>query len=331
MDGASSASDWQTFVPADLLPQVMNPSRGYLASANHRAIGSFYTIPLGASTGWLGDTERSWRLRERLEAKAKFAPEDVLDVHYDSVNAPRREIVRIGLHLRDVLKRELSPEAQSALEQLGPWHEAGASSDLTKPGAALAGEIPTFFRIMTTELALVYGGGQTGLCYFLKIVERRLKADPKADINPLEQAFVDSALASAWQKAVQRYGRDPSRWMAEARRQVTMRRLGYLESLDGFGSLDATKDLMFPQLSVVDGGTIRSQAAQSYTQFVPLHDVDGAMSILPIGSSERPDSPARTSTMELWSKGALHAAPISRAAVEKIAASRKILSGKQGG
>jgi hypothetical protein len=69
----------------------------------------------------------------------------------------------------------------------------------------------------------------------------------------------------------------------------------------------------------VDGQTIHSQATQSYTQWVPLHDTDVARTICPIGHSDRPDSPYRTSTMGLWGEARLHAAPLSRAAVERIA------------
>ncbi|MBI3948680.1 MAG: penicillin acylase family protein [Armatimonadetes bacterium] len=81
-----------------------------------------------------------------------------------------------------------------------------------------------------------------------------------------------------------------------------------------------------PALTNVDGGTIRSQAAQSYTQFVPMHDPDQAMSLLPIGQSERPDRPKRTSTLTLWEEGKLHPAPLSRAAVERIATGRVTLT-----
>lgn len=64
--GTGDANDWQGFVPPDLLPQVVDPKAGLLLSANHRPVGSLYRIPLGISTGSLGDTIRSWRLRERI-------------------------------------------------------------------------------------------------------------------------------------------------------------------------------------------------------------------------------------------------------------------------
>ena len=63
-DGTSSKWDWQGYVPHDLKPHVINPSRGWIASGNHRPIQSFYKIPLGTMTGSGGHTVRSWRLYE---------------------------------------------------------------------------------------------------------------------------------------------------------------------------------------------------------------------------------------------------------------------------
>ena len=57
-------------------------------------------------------------------------------------------------------------------------------------------------------------------------------------------------------------------------------------------------------------------------QWVPMHDVDQALAMLPAGQSEDPMSPYRLSTYQLWAQGELHAAPISRAGVEKITVRR---------
>ena len=323
VDGTRADLEWRGFVPHDLLPHVMNPRRGWIASGNHRAVGAFYPLGLGLSTGSMGHTVRSWRLYERLGARERFTPEEVLDVHYDAVNPARREIVRLALHSKDTLGRNLSPEADKALEHLGPWHARGARSDLDDPAAALAGEVSTFFRFVTTPLAAKYGGGETGISRFLRDFGRRLAADPKAPLEDDEVAFADAALAGAWKSAEAKYGDDPDAWPARAAAQVRERRLGYFDSLDAFGSLDPAHDLSPPTLRVVDGGTIWSQAGQSYTQYVPLHDVDAAMSVLPPGHAERADHPDRTSTMKLWESGQLHPAPLSRAAVERIAATRR--------
>ena len=321
VDGTSSQWEWQGFVPPDLLPHVINPARGWIASANHRAVGSFYPLALGLSTGSMGHTTRSWRLYERLGAKERFTPQDVLDIHYDAVNPARRDIVRVAAHARGT-GRQLSEDAQRALEQLVPWLTRGATSNLSDPAAALAGEINTFFRFVNTPLAAKYGGGESGLSRFLADVTGRIAREPRADLADDEVKYVDTALAGAWASAGQRFGDDPGAWSRAAREPITLRPMGWFDSLDGFGSLDPRHDLRPPALDCVDGGTIRSQAAQSYTHYVPLHDVDAALSLLPPGQSERIDDPARTGTMDLWSRGELHPAPLSRAAVERITVRR---------
>lgn len=319
--GTGDAADWQGFVPQKLLPQVTDPKAGLLLSANHRPVGSFYPIPLGISTGSMGDTMRSWRLRERLSGQEKFTPEDVLKVHYDTVNPARREIVRLGLHLRHTKQGNLSPAATNALAILEPWFKTGASSDLKSDGAELATRISTFFRFVATPLALKYGGGESGLARFLKDSAQRIAADPKATFDEDTCQFIDTILADAWRDGGSTAGRS-----GRGQGGRTAATLGWFDSLDGFGSLDRARDLSQPGITVLDGQTIHSQGGQSYTQFVPLHDVDAAQTICPIGHSDRPDSRYRTSTMNLWGEAKLHPAPLSREAVERIVATKILLS-----
>jgi acyl-homoserine lactone acylase PvdQ len=296
------------------LPQVFDPEAGWILSANHRPVGSFYQIPLGISTGSMGDTLRSWRLRERLQALPRFTPAQVLDIHKDAVNPARRNIVRLGLHLRGAAPGGLSPEATNALAVLEPWLKNGASSDLNATGAQLAMRISTFFRFTATPLTFRFGGGESGLARFLKAADAEIAANPKSEFDEEVWEFIDTVLANAWED----YQSGPT---------TTPRpKLGWFDSLDGFGSLDESGDLRQAEITVLDGQTIHSQAAQSYTQWVPLDNVDAAQTICPIGHSDRQGSPYRTSTMKLWEEAELQSAPLSRAAVDLIATERSVLS-----
>ena len=234
--------------------------------------------------------------------------------------------LRIGYQVRDVTQEDLSKEARLALEHLQSWYEDGSPMRLEVPGAALAMEINTQFRFVNTELAFIYGGGDSGLSHFLKTVSKRLDANPKAEITELERTYVDQLLADAWSSAVSKYGRDPQQWSDVARKQVTARTLSYYGSLDGFPSLSSTHDLPLPPLSCVDGATVFSQAAQAYVQWVPLANVDEARSLLPPGSAESPENVMRTANVEGWVRGELHPAPLSRMAVERIATTRRTLT-----
>jgi penicillin G amidase len=326
LPGTSDSDDWQGFVPAALVPQVQDPGRGFLLSANHRPIGSFYPAPLGTSTGSMGDTMRSWRLRERLTTKERFSPADVLAVHDDSVNPARRDMVRLGLHLRENQPEVLSDGSVKALRALEKWLAAGASSDLKSENAELATKLSTFFRFVVTPLARKYGGGESGLARFLKDASSRMSKDPKTRFEEEECRFIDRVLSEAWNTESATARTAPTARAQGARPGGQIPPLGWFDSRDGFGSLDAAQDLTPPAaITCLDGQTIHCQSAQSYAQWVPLQDVDSAQTVCPIGHSDRPDSRYRTSTMDCWAGAKLHPAPLSREAVERITAERRQL------
>lgn len=322
LPGTSDQDNWQGFLPHRLVPQVQDPAAGFLLSANHRPVGSFYPVPLGTSTGSMGDTIRSWRLRERLSARQRFSPADVLDVHYDTVNPARREIVRLGLHLRDRQPGVLSDSSLQVLAALEKWLAAGASSDLNSEYAELATRVSTFFRFVVTPLARRYGGGESGLARFLKDASARIGKDPETKFDQEECRFIDKVLSDA-SAAGNANERNRSTSREKASRAVAQGpSLGWFDSLDGFGSLDRSQDLSPSGITCLDGQTIHCQSSQSYTQWVPLNDVDEAQTLCPIGHSDRPDSSYRTSTKRLWGEAKLHPAPLSRKAVERITAER---------
>jgi len=324
-EGWDSANDWQGFVPHELLPQVINPKQGWLVSANHRPIASFYPISIGISTGSLGDTDRSWRLKERVRAKESFTPEDVLDIHYDTVAPVKRDLVKLGYHLRDIQQYPLEEETRLALDYLEGWRDAGYRSEMQIKGTEILNLMPMAFR-QNFAAATIYGGGLSGLCNMLQTIEARIAANPNAMLTEEEADYVNLILRAAWRYGNANYGDDPAQWNEKARTALLETRLPYMSTLDGFASLDEAKDITFPALTCIDGGTILSQRAQSYTQYVPLDDADGAMALLPVGASERPDSPYRLSDYELWEKAQLRPAPLSRPKVEDIAASQTILA-----
>lgn len=226
-DGTDGRFDWQEIVPHELMPHVIGPQRDFLYSANHRPIGSFYSIPLGISTGGGGHTVRSWRLDELMAAREQFAPQDVLDIHFDSVNPALRDIVRLGYHLRDMQEAPLADETLRALEHLEEWLAQGASSDLGVAGAEVATRINTLFRAGNTDLAARFGGGQSGLVAFLRATSQRLERDSASRLDRLELAFVDQALSAAWTKAARELGRDSARWPERARAAVEEAKMGY--------------------------------------------------------------------------------------------------------
>ena len=117
----------------------------------------------------------------------------------------------------------------------------------------------------------------------------------------------------------------PASWRHAALETARQHSLGYMQSLDGFPSVDPSLDLTNLPTRCPDGATIWSQNGQAYSQWVPLANVDEARSLLPPGPTERPGDPLRTINLDAWSRGELHPAPLSRAALAPHIASRQIL------
>jgi acyl-homoserine lactone acylase PvdQ len=147
----------------------------------------------------------------------------------------------------------------------------------------------------------------------------------KVDATAEEADYVNLMLRAARRYGKVSYGDNPSAWNERAGRELVGTKLSYLSTLDGFGSLDEARDVTLPPLRCIDGGTILSQRAQSYTQYVRLDDADLSMSVLPVGQSEHPGSPYHLCNYPLWEQGRLHPAPLSRKAVERIVVSRTTL------
>ena len=327
--GWKSEHLWQEFVPHELMPHCTNPQRGYLASANQRPIASFYPIPSGFTFGGFGGRGR--RLYERMEMRDRFTPEDVLDVHYDMVNVVKRDVVRLGFHIRGRMKAPLSDSASRALVHLETWHEAGWKMDNRIPGTALVKVMPWKLDRQLDTLIKSYDSDEyrsagSDLGIWFDMVFARLAKDPAAPLSNAECKFIDTALADTWNKALTAYGHSPSDWQRIAIEQYRRRKLQYYQDLAGYPSLETAYDLPEPDLRDNEQLTLLSQRGQAYSQSVSLHDPDAALALEPIGASEHPASPYRLSTYQLWAEGKFHPAPLSQTSVDKFLTYRLDLS-----
>jgi len=301
-DGSDSASDWIERLPFGLQPHVLDPPGGFVLSANHMPVGAWYPIPIRFGAGGVGDTHRSRRLRERLEALPPTpTPDEVFDARLDPVHPSRRDLVELGLWLRDrQASHALGPAATSALVELEPWWNAGAAMDDALPGSTPAWLMDLAFREPEAgpELIDAYGGGDNGLNLFLKTKIADVRALPAVPLTPEEAAYVERVLAEAWALA-QPLGPSAA-WPAWFRANVLSFQVAPWSSLEGLPALSG-QPLAVGPVRCADPQTLLSPPHQGFTQLVEVGDPDRTRTLLPPGQS-RHAGPAPHGPVPLWGR-----------------------------
>ncbi|MFM7646340.1 MAG: penicillin acylase family protein [Sphingomonadales bacterium] len=115
MPGWDSSYAWQGFIPQAENPHSLNPERGYLQSANQRAVdGDYpYFIP-GAYI-----TARGVRIDKQLASMSQITPEDMMALHQDYFNTSAEDLRPVLLkHLRT---DQLTTTERGYLDQFTQW------------------------------------------------------------------------------------------------------------------------------------------------------------------------------------------------------------------
>ncbi len=168
--------DWQGYVPPYLLPRATTTTGSFIV-ANQAPAGQWYPLWIGVSG--VGDSHRSWRLRELLEPFEQSGGLDIVAaeaIHRDTVMSLARDFVEFGLLIEanylpwhDVAWTD---EARWALDYLEGWFVAGAKMELdpTDPSAPESAVLLAHFMKPKfkglTEAAMQPEVGETLLCEF---------------------------------------------------------------------------------------------------------------------------------------------------------------------
>lgn len=115
-DGSRSANAWQGFIPRAQVPQIRNPERGFVASANQNSTDPTY--PYYYNGGF--DDYRGRYINRRLAAMNGITLQDVMDLQNDTYNLQAEDGLAALLPL--LQNQKLSKEAQDLLKILQAWN-----------------------------------------------------------------------------------------------------------------------------------------------------------------------------------------------------------------
>lgn len=116
LNGWEAENEWQDFIPFDELPSVVNPEKGFIATANNKVAPDDY--PYHISNVW-AQPYRYERIAEVLESGDDFTTEEMQDLQMDQTDLRAREFVPL---FQDVLAGEvLTEQEQDAVQLLADW------------------------------------------------------------------------------------------------------------------------------------------------------------------------------------------------------------------
>src|SRR5262245_12463426 len=206
--GAEGKYEWQGFLPVSELPQSFNPSKHFIATANHNILPPGYKRELGYE--W-ADPIRFRRISEVLgAAKGKFNIADFEKLQHDEVSLPARELTAL---LREA--KGVKPELRPFAETLTSW-----DCNLGKDSAAAA-----LFEIWLTKLPSAVFKRHipeaawrdvAGRISPLKTIDALKNSSPRwfggEDARGGRDAILLTSLEEAVKEARERLGDDSSKW-----------------------------------------------------------------------------------------------------------------------
>jgi len=121
LDGTTSKFDWDGLVPFKDMPRVINPEKGFIVTANNRAVPEHVAIDAGAT---LMSTTRAKRITEiiqnGIDAGKKFTIQDMIDIQQDEMDVEARDLISYMLSSVQSNKNRLSKGEVEAIEALIP-------------------------------------------------------------------------------------------------------------------------------------------------------------------------------------------------------------------
>ncbi|WP_408008721.1 penicillin acylase family protein [Pseudalkalibacillus sp. A8] len=143
--GWTDEYEWEGFIPWHELPTVVNPDKGFIATANNKIIGDEY--PYHITHTW-AQPYRYERIDQRLSRAREFSADDMKDLQMDQYNLQAEEM--IPLLLKRLAREDFNKVENDAFALLARWNY----EDSKDQGA------PLIFHFWMAEISNVLFKGQ---------------------------------------------------------------------------------------------------------------------------------------------------------------------------
>lgn len=116
LDGTTSSSAWQGYIPDEQNVHVLNPQRGYVSSANQHPSDTLYPYYVHASNF---EYYRNRRINHLLDSMKNITPQMMMDMQNDNFNLKAAE--SLPYFLAQIDENSLNAQQKSAYQLLKKW------------------------------------------------------------------------------------------------------------------------------------------------------------------------------------------------------------------
>ena len=311
--GWTDEHEWTGWVPSHELPWGIDPSRGYLVTANHRMHDETYPHLIGHD---FHTPFRARRIAEVLTARSDHDMRSMTHLQTDVVSLSARENVSFLLERTNA---DDDPDRQDALALLRSW-DASMTTDSTATALYQA----WCGHIAATALTPTLG---EELFRRYHTWREPFQCGALAEMlfaGELDRTTLEAALDAAIGELQAKLGADMAGWRWGDLHRVTLAHP--LASIPGFESLFVAMesgvggdDQTVMQTGVDARHGFPAAVIPSWRAVYDLDDLDRSVGVLPAGNSGNPASPHWNDQAPLWLAGETHPLPFSPAAVEAAA------------
>ena len=323
--GWTAEHEWDGWIDFDDLPWDLDPSAGFLATANNRIHDEDYPHLIGLD--WTPPS-RLRRIAELLGAEGRHSPETFVAMQADTVSIPARTMAptlagvapaderqRAAVALLDGWDGNLAVDSAAACVYQAWCHQVAELVLRPALGDALFTHLYGRGVSTGTWRALVLPG----------LLERPTARWFPADGLEARDDVLRRALDAALDELEERLGPDPSAWRwGDLHRVVFAGQLAafpgmaefFTAGVVGKGGDDDTLD----QGAFEPERRYDAVVIASCRQIHDLSGPDASTATNTLGRSGHPGSPSWNDQLPLWSTGRRHPMPITREAVEAVTA-----------
>ncbi|PYV84388.1 MAG: hypothetical protein DMG05_24660, partial [Acidobacteria bacterium] len=298
---------WAGLIPFEGMPNLVDPDRGWIATANNRPAGDDYPYPL---SGTWSSGHRARRIRQMIEEKEKLSRQDFVRMQQDVLSLRAMKCVP---KLLEALDGDSNDRRRQAIEHLRMWDcrmetdRVGASifeGFFTQWSQAIANER------FTGEVAALVSGAIGGLASELLA---------KDSLGWFQKVSRPLAILRAWDAALddlsRRLGPDMSRWSWGNLHKINLRHI-----LSGRGELSLLLDrggvpVRGNGVTVCNTGHDPNWGASmgaNYRMIVDFNETAGLWAVDAAGESGHPGSPHYCDQLKEWLDAKYHYLPLDR-------------------